>query len=168
MYLTVPLPIAQHRTVKFIYVPFDAEETPMKISLLIPQNASFMQLKEKLALLVKCNPANVCLLQTHRSDIGRTNASCSSLASISGKAQSTPGGTTQITTRSSKTPMWQYSTSFLYLSQRPANMSGLPRPITSSSLSTPTNPTKADTAHRRIAFLCHSSSHSVRVRHAIL
>lgn len=59
MYLTVPLPIAQHRRVKVQYVSRDPEQPPVNVQLLISQNASFQQLKERLAGLMKVNPANV-------------------------------------------------------------------------------------------------------------
>ena len=59
MYLTVPLPIAQYRQLKLNFVPRDPEKPPIRVRLLVPQNASFMQVKEKLGALLKCNPANV-------------------------------------------------------------------------------------------------------------
>lgn len=49
MYLTVPLPIAQTRTFKCHYVPLDPESPQIRIRLLIPLNASFMQVKERIA-----------------------------------------------------------------------------------------------------------------------
>ncbi|KAK6909152.1 hypothetical protein I203_103167 [Kwoniella mangroviensis CBS 8507] len=51
MYLTVPLPIAQHRHMKMIFVPRDVDKPPVLVKLLIPQNASFAQVKERLAAL---------------------------------------------------------------------------------------------------------------------
>jgi ubiquitin carboxyl-terminal hydrolase 4/11/15 len=59
MYLTVPLPIAQHREFKFEFVPRHPEQPIVRGKLLIPANASFMQIKEKLATLMKCNPQHV-------------------------------------------------------------------------------------------------------------
>lgn len=59
MYLTVPLPVAQYRAVKMKFVPKDPNEPLVVVRLLIPQNASFQQLKERLASLMKVNPANV-------------------------------------------------------------------------------------------------------------
>ncbi|EIW72145.1 hypothetical protein TREMEDRAFT_36466 [Tremella mesenterica DSM 1558] len=59
MYLTVPLPIAQTRQIKLLFIPRDVEQSPINIRLLIPQNASFMQVKEKLGQLVKCSPSNL-------------------------------------------------------------------------------------------------------------
>jgi ubiquitin carboxyl-terminal hydrolase 4/11/15 len=59
MYLTVPLPIAQHRAVKVKFVPRDPDQPPVTVRLLISQNASFQQLKERLAGIMKVNPAHV-------------------------------------------------------------------------------------------------------------
>ena len=59
MYLTVPLPIAQTRVFNCFFVPLDTEKQPVRVSLLIPQNASFTQVKEKLGALMQCNPKNV-------------------------------------------------------------------------------------------------------------
>ncbi|KAK4683921.1 hypothetical protein P7C73_g6288, partial [Tremellales sp. Uapishka_1] len=55
MYLTVPLPIAQTRLFKLRYVPLNPEKPPVNVKMLVPQNASFAQIKEKLASLVKYN-----------------------------------------------------------------------------------------------------------------
>lgn len=59
MYLTVPLPIAQTRQVKVEFIPRDPEQPPVIVRLLISQNASFQQLKERLASVVKVNPSHV-------------------------------------------------------------------------------------------------------------
>lgn len=59
MYLTVPLPISQHREFKYTFVPRDLEKPAVRGKLLISANASFSQVKEKLALLTKCNPSHV-------------------------------------------------------------------------------------------------------------
>lgn len=59
MYLTVPLPVAQHRAVKVKFVPRDPDQPIVTVRLLISQNASFQQLKERLAGMMKANPANV-------------------------------------------------------------------------------------------------------------
>jgi hypothetical protein len=60
MYLTVPLPIAQHREIRLHLIPRDPELPPVRVRLLVPQNASFMQVKEKLGTMVKCKASNVC------------------------------------------------------------------------------------------------------------
>jgi ubiquitin carboxyl-terminal hydrolase 4/11/15 len=59
MYLTVPLPIAQHREFKFQFIPRDPEQESVKGRLLIPANASFMAIKDKLGKLMNCNPQHV-------------------------------------------------------------------------------------------------------------
>ncbi|WVR09644.1 hypothetical protein IAU60_006717 [Kwoniella sp. DSM 27419] len=59
MYLTVPMPIAQHRFMKVTYVPLDVEKPPVQVRVMIPQNASFGQLKEKLAALVGAKASNL-------------------------------------------------------------------------------------------------------------
>ncbi|WRT69987.1 uncharacterized protein IL334_006980 [Kwoniella shivajii] len=59
MYLTVPMPIAQHRHMKVQYVARDVEKPPVTVKLLIPQNASFAQVKDKLGSLVGCRPSNL-------------------------------------------------------------------------------------------------------------
>jgi hypothetical protein len=64
MYLTVPLPIAQTKVFKCLYVPLDPQSPQIKIKLLIPQNASFMQVKEKIASLVGTKADHVS--QAHR------------------------------------------------------------------------------------------------------
>ena len=61
MYLTVPLPIAQNRQLKLHFVPRDPEKPPVRVRILIPQNASFAQVKERLGALLKCNPSYVRL-----------------------------------------------------------------------------------------------------------
>lgn len=61
MYLTVPLPIAQHREFKFEFIARNPEQSSIKGRLLIPANASFSQIKEKLGKLVNCNPQHVSL-----------------------------------------------------------------------------------------------------------
>ena len=61
MYLTVPLPIAQNRQFKLHFVPRDPEKSPVRVRILIPQNASFLQVKERLGALLKCNPSYVSL-----------------------------------------------------------------------------------------------------------
>lgn len=62
MYLTVPLPISQYRQMRLYFVPRDPEKLPVRVRLLIPQHASFTQVKEKLGALMKCNATNVCLV----------------------------------------------------------------------------------------------------------
>ncbi|WVQ75606.1 hypothetical protein IAR50_005234 [Cryptococcus sp. DSM 104548] len=59
MYLTVPLPIAQNRQFKGLFVPRDIEKGPTPFQLLIPQNAAFSQIKEKLGALFGCKPNNI-------------------------------------------------------------------------------------------------------------
>lgn len=59
MYLTVPLPIAQHREFSYQFVPRDPGQAVVKGKVLIPANASFSQVKDKLAVLMKCNSNNV-------------------------------------------------------------------------------------------------------------
>ncbi|WVQ83635.1 hypothetical protein IAT38_005776 [Cryptococcus sp. DSM 104549] len=59
MYLTVPMPIAQHRHFKLTYVPRDVDKPPVQVKMLIPQNASFMQIKDKLASLVDSKATNI-------------------------------------------------------------------------------------------------------------
>lgn len=67
MYLTVPLPVAQTREVKLTFFPKATDKPPVRVQLLIPANASFMQLKEKLGKLMGCDPANVsCPFVTDR------------------------------------------------------------------------------------------------------
>ncbi|TXT15799.1 hypothetical protein VHUM_00302 [Vanrija humicola] len=59
MYLTVPLPIAQTRTFKLIYFPKDTERQPINVQLLVPVNASFSTLKDKLGALVGAKGSNM-------------------------------------------------------------------------------------------------------------
>ncbi|WWC91950.1 uncharacterized protein L201_006902 [Kwoniella dendrophila CBS 6074] len=59
MYLTVPLPIAQHRHMKMIFVPYDVEKPPMIVRLLVPQNASFAQVKDRLAAITGSKAYNL-------------------------------------------------------------------------------------------------------------
>lgn len=59
MYLTVPLPIAQTRTFKCLFVPLDTTSPQVKLRILIPQNASFGQVKDKIASLVKGTGSNM-------------------------------------------------------------------------------------------------------------
>ena len=59
MYLTVPLPIAQYRHFKLRYVPRDPDKPIVRVQMLVPQNASILQVKEKLGQLVHANPSNV-------------------------------------------------------------------------------------------------------------
>ncbi|WVF67340.1 hypothetical protein IAT40_002093 [Kwoniella sp. CBS 6097] len=59
MYLTVPLPIAQHRRMKVTYVPSDVTKPPVKVNLLVPQNASFAQVKDKLSAIVGSKSSNL-------------------------------------------------------------------------------------------------------------
>lgn len=61
MYLTVPLPIVQTRLFKLVFVPRDPLQAPMKVRLLIPQNASFQKIKERIGSLLKVNPSHVRL-----------------------------------------------------------------------------------------------------------
>lgn len=53
MYLTVPLPISQTRAFKLVFFPVDVEKPPVRVELLVPVNASFSTLKDKLGALVK-------------------------------------------------------------------------------------------------------------------
>ena len=62
MYLTVPLPIAQNRHFVARFVPKDPEKEAVEINMLIPANASFMQIKEKIGSLVDADPKHVSLL----------------------------------------------------------------------------------------------------------
>ncbi|WVW86415.1 hypothetical protein I302_108461 [Kwoniella bestiolae CBS 10118] len=59
MYLTVPLPIAQHRHMKMVFVPRDVEKPPILVKLLVPQNASFAQVKDRLAALTGSKASNL-------------------------------------------------------------------------------------------------------------
>ncbi|WWD19867.1 hypothetical protein CI109_104335 [Kwoniella shandongensis] len=59
MYLTVPLPIAQNRHFNLTFVPRDVEKSPVKVRLLIPQNASFGQIKDKIGALMGCKGSNI-------------------------------------------------------------------------------------------------------------
>ncbi|WVQ94936.1 hypothetical protein IAU59_002024 [Kwoniella sp. CBS 9459] len=59
MYLTVPLPIAQHRRMRMVFVPNDVAKPPVKVNMLIPQNASFGQVKDKLSAIVGSKPSNL-------------------------------------------------------------------------------------------------------------
>ncbi|KAL1410813.1 hypothetical protein Q8F55_001756 [Vanrija albida] len=59
MYLTVPLPIAQTRTFKLIFFPRDTERLPINVQLLVPVNASFSVLKDKLGALVNAKGSNI-------------------------------------------------------------------------------------------------------------
>ena len=59
MYLTVPLPIAQTRVFKCFFVPLNPDLRPIPVRMLIPQNASFMQVKERLGSLLGCDAQNV-------------------------------------------------------------------------------------------------------------
>ena len=59
MYLTVPLPIAQTRVFTCRFVPLDTESPTVRVRLLIPHYASFIQVKEKLASLTKSKASHV-------------------------------------------------------------------------------------------------------------
>lgn len=59
MYLTVPLPIAQTRTFKLVFFPKDTERPLVNVQLLIPVNASFSALKDKLGGLVGAKGSNM-------------------------------------------------------------------------------------------------------------
>lgn len=59
MYLTVPLPISQTRIVKVIFFPRDVEKAPMNVHMLLPANASFAALKEKLGRLTGTQGSNI-------------------------------------------------------------------------------------------------------------
>jgi hypothetical protein len=59
MYLTVPMPIAQHRMFRCHYVPANTELPVLSLSLLIPTNASFSQIKERIASITGGKAANV-------------------------------------------------------------------------------------------------------------
>ncbi|OCF44499.1 ubiquitin carboxyl-terminal hydrolase 4/11/15 [Kwoniella heveanensis CBS 569] len=59
MYLTVPLPIAQHRRMKMTFVPRDVGKPPVNVNLLVPQNASFAQIKDKLSAIVGSKPSHL-------------------------------------------------------------------------------------------------------------
>lgn len=76
MYLTVPLPIAQYREFKYHFVPRDPEKPIMRGKVLVPANASFSQVKEKLGILMKCSPQHVS------SAAVRSEAKKSSLRSV--------------------------------------------------------------------------------------
>jgi len=65
MYLTVPLPIIQTRIFKLHFVPRDPLQAPVKVKLLIPQNASFQKIKERIGSLLKVNPTHVSPLLVH-------------------------------------------------------------------------------------------------------
>lgn len=98
MYLTVPLPIAQHRKFKAHFVSKDPTQPPIKVNLLISQNASFQQVKERIGTLLKVNPSHVS------QDLW-TTLTRSSLVLICGKEATTIGFSTRITTRSAKRMM---------------------------------------------------------------
>jgi ubiquitin carboxyl-terminal hydrolase 4/11/15 len=59
MYLTVPLPISQTRTVKIIFFPRDTEKSPINVHMLLPANASFATLKDKLGRLTGTQASNI-------------------------------------------------------------------------------------------------------------
>lgn len=59
MYLTVPLPISQTRNVKVIFVPRDVEKPPINVHMLLPANASFSTLKDKLGRLTGTQGSNI-------------------------------------------------------------------------------------------------------------
>lgn len=59
MYLTVPLPISQTRIVKVIFFPRDVEKPPVNVHLLLPANASFAALKDKLGRLTGTQGSNI-------------------------------------------------------------------------------------------------------------
>lgn len=59
MYLTVPMPITQTRTFKCIYFPKDTDLAPVNVQLLVPANASFSTVKEKLGQLLQTNGNNI-------------------------------------------------------------------------------------------------------------
>ena len=118
MYLTVPLPIAQHRQFKLQFVPRDPSQSPVRVRLLIPQNASFQKIKERVGSLLKVNPSHVrltpamvdCLLIDSLSD------------STYGTVTITRGSTTRTTTSSVKILMWP---SFTISEFQPLRVSGL-------------------------------------------
>lgn len=59
MYLTVPLPISQTRTYKCIFFPRDTDKPPVNVQILIPSNAPFSTVKERLGQLVKAPASNL-------------------------------------------------------------------------------------------------------------
>ncbi|GMK56830.1 hypothetical protein CspeluHIS016_0306700 [Cutaneotrichosporon spelunceum] len=59
MYLTVPLPISQTRTVKVIFFPRDTDKPPLTVHMLLPANASFSALKDKLGRLTGTASSNI-------------------------------------------------------------------------------------------------------------
>ncbi|KAK8853439.1 hypothetical protein IAR55_004145 [Kwoniella newhampshirensis] len=59
MYLTVPLPIAQNRHFNLTFIPRDVEKSPVKLRLLIPQNSSFAQIKDKIGAIMGCKGTNI-------------------------------------------------------------------------------------------------------------
>ena len=59
MYLTVPLPIAQTRIYKCLFVPLDPEKPQIQLKVLIPSNAPFSQVKERIASVMQCKAGNV-------------------------------------------------------------------------------------------------------------
>lgn len=69
MYLTVPLPIAQTRVFKCLFVPLDPASPQVKIKVLIPQNASFGQIKDKIATLVNGKGANMVAFDLWKSAV---------------------------------------------------------------------------------------------------
>ncbi|CAK9787415.1 UCH-domain-containing protein [Cutaneotrichosporon oleaginosum] len=59
MYLTVPLPISQTRTVKVIFFPNNTDKAPLNVHMLLPANASFAMLKDKLGRLTGAQASNI-------------------------------------------------------------------------------------------------------------
>lgn len=59
MYLTVPLPISQTRKYKCVFFPRDTDKPPVNVEILVPSNAPFTTVKEKLGVLLKASAANM-------------------------------------------------------------------------------------------------------------
>lgn len=59
MYLTVPLPISQTRVVKVVFFPREIEKPPLNVHMLLPANASFAALKDKLGRLTGTSASNI-------------------------------------------------------------------------------------------------------------
>jgi ubiquitin carboxyl-terminal hydrolase 4/11/15 len=58
MYLTVPLPIAQTREYRCFFTPLDPDQPTTLLKMIIPMNASFSQIKEKIASFMHCKASN--------------------------------------------------------------------------------------------------------------
>lgn len=98
MYLTVPLPIVQTRLFKLVFVPRDPLQAPMKVRLLIPQNASFQKIKERIGSLLKVNPSHVRLDSDLWADFSLSLLTCGTAISIHGSTIPTTIQSVKITT----------------------------------------------------------------------